>query len=238
MRFLPLVVVLLVVRVAVARACPELPSRPTGRTRTTSSTAPPTSTRRWAAAALTAAFSRCGELTVLKWPGPSYYNQLNYLSSNAPDARTQPHLGALDDQGAFPGLAYRTRRAPRVHLAARRRLVHTQRYSADASDVLVDEAVNAALGVRVTARSLRPARPQRAGEPVRGAARPRVAGARRHAALLHQPRADPGPAAALPDRRLGARLPERLRRRLRHAASARCCTSCPAARRLRTTTGS
>jgi hypothetical protein len=54
---------------------------------------------------LTAAFSRCGELTVLKWPGPSYYGQLDYLASNAPDARTRPPFGALDSQGAFPGIA-------------------------------------------------------------------------------------------------------------------------------------
>ena len=59
---------------------------------------------------LTAAFSRCGELTVFKWPGPSYYGQLDYLASNAPNARTLPHFGALDSQGAFPGIAYRTAR--------------------------------------------------------------------------------------------------------------------------------
>src|SRR5437763_456607 len=46
---------------------------------------------------LTATLSRCGELTGLKWPGPSFYDQLAYLSGNAPDARLQPHFGALDD---------------------------------------------------------------------------------------------------------------------------------------------
>src|SRR5262249_8135926 len=34
---------------------------------------------------LTAAYSQCGELTVLKWPGPSFYDQLDYLTSNASD---------------------------------------------------------------------------------------------------------------------------------------------------------
>src|SRR5262245_10659566 len=50
---------------------------------------------------LTATLSRCGELTGLKWPGPSFYDQVAYLSGNAPDARLQPHFGALDDMGAF-----------------------------------------------------------------------------------------------------------------------------------------
>src|SRR5262245_35468381 len=57
---------------------------------------------------LTATVSRCGELTSLKWPGPSYYTQLSYLTTNAPDARTMPHLGALDSAGAFTGIAWET----------------------------------------------------------------------------------------------------------------------------------
>ncbi len=101
---------------------------------------------------LTAAFSRCGELTVLKWPGPSYYSQLDYLASNAPDARTQPHFGALDSQGAFPGIAYRTAKGRGFTWLRDDDWTHDQRYSADTSDVLVDEMTNAALGFHVTAR--------------------------------------------------------------------------------------
>jgi hypothetical protein len=101
---------------------------------------------------LTAAFSRCGELTVLKWPGPSYYGQLDYLSSNAPDARTLPHFGALDSQGAFPGIAYRTARGRGFTWLRDDDWTHDQHYSADTSDVLVDEMTNAALGLHVTAR--------------------------------------------------------------------------------------
>src|SRR5262249_51504175 len=101
---------------------------------------------------LTAAFSRCGELTVLKWPGPSYYGQLDYLASNAPDARTLPHFGALDSQGAFPGIAYRTARGRGFTWLRDDDWTHDQHYSADTSDVLVDEMTNAALGLHVTAR--------------------------------------------------------------------------------------
>src|SRR5262249_43892464 len=86
---------------------------------------------------LPAAFSRCGELTVLKSPGPSIYGQLDYLSSNAPDARTLPHFGALDSQGAFPGIAYRTAKGRGFTWLRDDDWTHQQRYSADTSDVLV-----------------------------------------------------------------------------------------------------
>jgi hypothetical protein len=101
---------------------------------------------------LTAAFSRCGELTVLKWPGPSLYDQLAYLTSNAPDARLTPHLGALDDQGAFAGLAWVGRHGRRgVTWLRDDDWTHRQHYSADTSDVLIDEATNPALGLDVVA---------------------------------------------------------------------------------------
>ncbi len=52
----------------------------------------------------TAAFSEEGDLTVLRWPNPSYYELLNYITSNSPDARQLPHLGAKDNMGGFGGL--------------------------------------------------------------------------------------------------------------------------------------
>src|SRR5262249_51882881 len=84
-----------------ARACPELPVSPDAPNAVELELGATNVNAALGNGRLTAAFSKCGELTVLKWPGPSYYNQLDYLTSNAPDARLQPHLGALDDQGAF-----------------------------------------------------------------------------------------------------------------------------------------
>jgi hypothetical protein len=100
---------------------------------------------------LTATVSRCGELTSLKWPGPSYYDQLAYLSSNAPDARLRPHFGALDDMGAFAGIAYRTARGRGFTWLRDDDWTRVQHYSADTSDVLVTEATNAALRLHVVA---------------------------------------------------------------------------------------
>ena len=54
--------------------------------------------------ALTADLSCRGELTVLRWPSPTYYDHLLYLSSNADNARKLPRFGALESMGAFWGL--------------------------------------------------------------------------------------------------------------------------------------
>jgi len=59
---------------------------------------------------LTATVSRCGELTSLKWPSPSFYDHLQYVTENAEDARLRPHLGALEAMGAFAGIAWETAR--------------------------------------------------------------------------------------------------------------------------------
>src|SRR5581483_5954053 len=147
-----LAVALAALHAAVTAACPELPILPDGPNVFDLQYGATNVNAALGSGALSAAVSKCGELTVLKWPGPSYYNQINYLSSNAPDARIRPHLGALDDQGAFPGIAYRTPAGPGFTWLRDDAWVHTQRYSTDTSDVLVDEAVNAALGLRVTGR--------------------------------------------------------------------------------------
>jgi hypothetical protein len=49
-----------------------------------------------------------GDLTVLSWPTPLYADQLGYINSNAPDARTRPRFGAPEGTGQFFGLSVRT----------------------------------------------------------------------------------------------------------------------------------
>jgi len=56
---------------------------------------------------LTAGISKDGDLTMLSWPSPSYYDQLHYVTSNAADARQQPRYGAPERAGAFAGLVVR-----------------------------------------------------------------------------------------------------------------------------------
>src|SRR5207249_2495308 len=54
--------------------------------------------------ATTAGFSAQGELTVLRWPSPSYFEHASFVTSTAADARRQPHFGARDNAGSFAGV--------------------------------------------------------------------------------------------------------------------------------------
>lgn len=45
-----------------------------------------------------------GELTVLSWPSPTFYDQLDYETSGDDDARDLPRFGADEDMGVFAGL--------------------------------------------------------------------------------------------------------------------------------------
>lgn len=53
---------------------------------------------------LTVGLAPRGEVTVLSWPSTTYFDQLEYETSNAEDAREQPFFGAQADQGIFGGL--------------------------------------------------------------------------------------------------------------------------------------
>src|SRR5947207_251594 len=147
----PIVVIVLLVAAARAPACPELPVAPDATNPYELQFGATNVNGALGNGSLTAGFSRCGELTFFKWPGPSYYNQLAYLSDNAADARTLPHLGALDGMGAFPGLYYETASGPGFTWLRDDAWTHAQRYSADDSDVLVTDMTNPALGLAVTA---------------------------------------------------------------------------------------
>ena len=100
---------------------------------------------------MSATLSRCGEITSLKWPGPSYYDQIDYLAENAPDARTMPRCGALESAGAFAGIAYRTDAGPDFSWLRDADWSHAQRYASDETDVVVTETHNRTLGLTVTA---------------------------------------------------------------------------------------
>jgi len=51
---------------------------------------------------LSAAFNQEGTITVLKWPTPSFYDQVKYMTTQ----RTKPRLGALDNEGIFAGIYF------------------------------------------------------------------------------------------------------------------------------------
>ncbi|MDZ7783730.1 MAG: hypothetical protein U5K56_12610 [Halioglobus sp.] len=101
---------------------------------------------------LTATVSRCGEITALKWPGPSYYDHLQYVTSNAEDARLQPYHGALSSMGAFGGLAWEDADGDSGFSWLRSEdWQHRQSYTLSTSDVVRTESLNPALGITVVA---------------------------------------------------------------------------------------
>ena len=57
---------------------------------------------------LSVAVAPRGEITVLSWPSPTFYDQLDYETSNDEDAREQPFFGADADQGLFAGIQVET----------------------------------------------------------------------------------------------------------------------------------
>lgn len=96
---------------------------------------------------LTTAYSEAGTLTVLRYPSPSYWNQIDFLAQPGNPRGT----GALANMGQFAGL--------RVELANGTKATtwlrdatwsHRQSYAADDSAVLVTTHESASLGLRVT----------------------------------------------------------------------------------------
>ncbi len=98
---------------------------------------------------LTVGVSQEGDLSVLSWPGPSQYDQLAYVTSNAPDARAQPHLSALDGMGSYLGFRVTTAQGTGVVWLRDAGWTRTQSYSQSYSPVPVTRFESAALALSV-----------------------------------------------------------------------------------------
>ena len=107
---------------------------------------------------LTAGVSAQGELTVLRWPSPSYFEHVDFKTSTADDARARPHFGAADNQGSFAGVLVDDGSGKPVFAWARDAgWTSTQRYAADDSNQLITTMHNATLKVTVTITDAVPA---------------------------------------------------------------------------------
>jgi hypothetical protein len=53
---------------------------------------------------LSVAFNEQGTITVFKWPNPSFYDQVKYMTTD----RDKDRLGALPDEGVFAGIYFET----------------------------------------------------------------------------------------------------------------------------------
>lgn len=90
---------------------------------------------------MAAAFDRAGTITVLRYPRPSYYDQVKYRTSS----RAEERYGALENEGVFLGLL-----VPGEGTTWLRDTLHQQRYVTDTSDTVEVVHDVAELGVEVT----------------------------------------------------------------------------------------
>ncbi|HET7481652.1 MAG TPA: hypothetical protein VFK89_02200 [Actinomycetota bacterium] len=86
-----------------------------------------------------------GTVTVLRWPSPSYYDQIKYETSD----RSQDRDGALPNEGAFMGIAWRAGDGDPWDFAWLRDWTRSQRYGDDDGDEIVTKYVKADVGLRV-----------------------------------------------------------------------------------------
>lgn len=100
---------------------------------------------------LTAAFNGKGTMTVLKWPSPSFYDQLDYRTTD----RSAPRMGAEPNDGAFLGLAWkRAAKKSKWRFSWLRGWKTTQRFADADTDEIITMHRNRKAGLRVTVRDV------------------------------------------------------------------------------------
>ena len=103
---------------------------------------------------LTVGLAPRGEVTVLSWPSPSFFDQLEYETSNDDDAREQPFFGAQADQGIFAGVLVELEGAEPVFLWLRDDAFEVeQRYMEETSGVVLMEYIHPEQGLSVQERT-------------------------------------------------------------------------------------
>jgi GH15 family glucan-1,4-alpha-glucosidase len=89
-------------------------------------------------------------VTVLKWPSPSFYDQVKYRTTD----RARARFGALPNEGALVGLAWRGGNGNRWTFEWLRQWPSSQRWADDDGDVVVTTFRRPSLGLSVTVRDL------------------------------------------------------------------------------------
>jgi hypothetical protein len=98
---------------------------------------------------LSVALNDRGTVTVLKWPSPSFYDQIKYRTTD----RSEPRMGALPNEGAFIGIAYK-RASGAWRFEWLRNWRARQRYADDDADEVVTVFRKRAQGLTVTQRDV------------------------------------------------------------------------------------
>lgn len=99
---------------------------------------------------LSVAENEAATITVLKWPSPSFYDQIKYRTTD----RAEPRLGALPNEGAFLGIAWRRSPKKDWDFAWLRNWRSTQRFADDDNDEIVTTFRRRRVGLTVTVRDV------------------------------------------------------------------------------------
>lgn len=100
--------------------------------------------------------SEDGEVTVLRWPSPSQFDQLAYRTARGAGGLKKPRYGAGANQGLLLGLAWTQDGQRRFAWLRDAPFTHDLRFPHEDSAVLVDEASDPATGLRVESRWFAP----------------------------------------------------------------------------------
>lgn len=84
---------------------------------------------------LTAAVSPDGDLSVLSWPSPSFYDQVHALQQNGPGARDLPRMGLKDGMGIYAALVIEDAEGAR-EVRALHELERAVRYAGDDTSIV------------------------------------------------------------------------------------------------------
>lgn len=98
---------------------------------------------------LTVGISKEGDLTLLKYPSPSYYDQLNYKTGNQENAREMRFFGAEENMGAFSGFIVYLDSQQELTWLRDEKWKKNQYYNTDDSAILVTEYFRDDYGISV-----------------------------------------------------------------------------------------
>ena len=105
---------------------------------------------------LSAGINAEGTVTVLRWPSPSFYDQIKYRTTD----RSQPHMGSLPNEGAFLGIGWRAGPDDEWNFQWMRDALHSrdwnvrQRFADDDGDEVVTTYSNAGAGLTFSLRDV------------------------------------------------------------------------------------
>ncbi|MEA2516504.1 MAG: glucoamylase, partial [Actinomycetota bacterium] len=94
---------------------------------------------------LSVAVNPAATVTVLKWPSPSFYDQIKYRTTD----RAEPRMGALPNEGAFLGIAWRKSSTASWTFSWLRNWSATQHFADDDNDEIVTVFKKRGIGLTI-----------------------------------------------------------------------------------------